>query len=49
MSIQVSGKTMSPQSIVEPMNYIVISSKLPKLVNTENKKNNENVSLAMFC
>ena len=28
---------------------IVISSKLTKVVNTGNKKNNENVSLAMFC
>ena len=28
---------------------IVISSKLTKVVNMGNKKNNENVSLAMFC
>ena len=40
---QVSAKILSTYEL------IVISSKLTKVVNTGNKKNNENISLAMFC
>ena len=46
--LQVSEKTRFPQRIVEPMNQIVISLKLTKVVNIRNKKINKNLSLAMF-